>query len=163
MSAKEQWRPIPHFQNYAVSSWGRVINIKRKRPLKACPSDTKYLYVVLQQVPLKQTIAVHRLVLLAFRGPCPKGHEACHRDGSRQNNHLSNLRWGTKQSNAHDQQRHGRIPNRKGERHPCAKLTTAQVQYIKTTQTSARILAREYKISCWTIYDIRKGRRWSHV
>jgi hypothetical protein len=58
---------------------------------------------------------VHRLVLEAFIGPCPPGMEACHYpDPSRQNNHVGNLRWDTKQENAHDRYR-DRLP-RTGKR-----------------------------------------------
>jgi hypothetical protein len=50
---------------------------------------------------------VHRLVLLAFVGPCPKGMEACHWDDNPGNNHLSNLRWDTSLANKRDMARNG--------------------------------------------------------
>lgn len=43
---------------------------------------------------------IHRLVFSAFVGPIPKGLEIDHIDGSRTNNHLSNLRVVTKRENA---------------------------------------------------------------
>lgn len=42
---------------------------------------------------------VHRLVLTAFRGPCPTGKEGCHNDGDHTNNQLRNLRWDTHRNN----------------------------------------------------------------
>lgn len=53
---------------------------------------------------------VHRLVLAAFVGPCPLGHEGCHRDGSRTNSRLENLYWGTRAENCRDAVDHGRNP-----------------------------------------------------
>lgn len=50
---------------------------------------------------------VHELVLFAFRGPRPTAdHEACHGNGIRHDNRLSNLRWGTYADNADDRRRH---------------------------------------------------------
>ena len=51
----------------------------------------------------------HRLVARAFIGPCPPGHEVCHIDGTR-NNHVTNLRYGTRSENTMDKVRHGKHP-----------------------------------------------------
>lgn len=49
---------------------------------------------------------VHRLILEAFKGPCPEGLECCHNDGDAGNNRLENLRWDTRESNLADKARH---------------------------------------------------------
>lgn len=49
----------------------------------------------------------HRLVAAAFIGPCPPGHEVLHIDGTR-NNHVSNLRYGTRKENMVDKVKHGK-------------------------------------------------------
>ena len=54
---------------------------------------------------------VHRLVLEAYVGPCPKGLEGCHFDDNKTNNHLSNLEWDTPSTNAFDAVRNGRNRN----------------------------------------------------
>lgn len=50
---------------------------------------------------------IHRLVLLAFKGPPPDEHriEGCHKDGDPTNNRPSNLYWGTSVENAADRKR----------------------------------------------------------
>jgi hypothetical protein len=54
---------------------------------------------------------VHRLVLLAFVGPCPPElDEALHRNGDRSDARLVNLHWGTKSENMLDRVRHGTCP-----------------------------------------------------
>src|SRR5690606_17793610 len=50
---------------------------------------------------------VHRLVLKAFDGPPPRGHEALHANGVRDDNRLENLSWGTHSENQLDQVDHG--------------------------------------------------------
>jgi hypothetical protein len=42
---------------------------------------------------------VHRLVLLAFVGPCPAGHEVLHLNHQPADNRLENLRYGTRSEN----------------------------------------------------------------
>lgn len=70
----------------------------------ACPlSQYGYPHVNLQG----KTRFVHHLVLEAFVGPMPEGHEGCHRDGDRTNNHLGNLYWGTRAENVRDAIEHG--------------------------------------------------------
>jgi hypothetical protein len=68
---------------------------------------------------------VHQLVLDAFVGPCPIGFEACHADGVRRNNALSNLRWDTPENNWLDRKRHGRGVSAR-------KLTDDQIARIKS-------------------------------
>jgi hypothetical protein len=72
---------------------------------------------------------VHRLVLEAFRGPCPPGMEACHGNGDRGDPRLSNLRWDTHRANMADQCAHG--TRMLGERHPLARLTDQEVAEIR--------------------------------
>lgn len=51
-------------------------------------------------------MAVHRLVMAAFVGPCPDGIEVCHNNGNPADNRLSNLRYGTHSENQLDQVKH---------------------------------------------------------
>lgn len=74
------------------------------RLLKTWPERDGYLVVKLGQ---GRNHFVHRLVLLAFTGPCPDGMEALHDNGVHGDARLSNLRWGTKSENCLDLVRHG--------------------------------------------------------
>lgn len=56
------------------------------------------------------TTSVHRLVALAFIGPCPEGMEVLHINGEPDDNRLENLRYGTRAENVADTIRHGRHP-----------------------------------------------------
>lgn len=70
-----------------------------------------YLAIVLHKGGDTKTKYVHRLVLESFTGPAPEGMECLHIDGDKTNNHLDNLRWGTRQENILDIVRHGRHHN----------------------------------------------------
>ena len=61
------------------------------------------------------TVLVHVLVLEAFVGPRPAGHEGRHLDDVRSNNTLSNLAWGTQGENYQDALRNGRRTKRVAE------------------------------------------------
>jgi hypothetical protein len=102
----EQWRPIPDWERYEVSDQGRVRN-RRGQRLSVWVGTRGYLRVRLHQAGSARNLAVHRLVLSAFVGPCPPGMEGCHENGDRSNCSLGNLRWDTPSSNAHDRVRHG--------------------------------------------------------
>lgn len=105
---EEQWRPVPGHPDYQVSDRGRVVSYKRGRPRElrgGLPNGYRQVRMYVDGARSDQL--VHRLVLLAFVGPCPEGQEVRHLDGDKTNNHLSNLRHGTRSENTIDQVQHG--------------------------------------------------------
>ena len=54
---------------------------------------------------------IHRLVLEAFAGECPSGHEACHWNDVPDDNRIENLRWAPRRDNNFDRWRNGRRKN----------------------------------------------------
>ena len=110
---------------------------------------------------------VHRLVLEAFVEPA-NGRVCRHLDGTRTNNALSNLKWGTAKENSADAKNHGTfspppVRVQKGELNNSAKLTREQVDHIRQRTMTAKELAALYRITQWTVFDIRKGRSWASV
>lgn len=97
--------PIPGFPGYEIDEAGNVLSLVRHEPhfLKRKIDAHGYPQVALRA----NWYLLHRLVLLAFRGPCPEGQEGRHLDGNPLNWHLSNLEWATHTVNVRDQQRHG--------------------------------------------------------
>jgi hypothetical protein len=115
-------------------------------------------------------VRVHRLVLLAFRGPCPEGMEACHGDGNASNNALWNLRWDTHQANVGDAIGHGTKvdpPIHRGARNSRAKLTAEIVRAIRAdreaTGKSYQQLASQHGVSWQAIASVITKRTWTHV
>lgn len=66
-------------------------------------------------LPRPRDVSIHCLVLEAFIGPRPDGHQASHLDGDRTNNRLDNMRWETRSQNNRRKYQHGTMPV--GDRH----------------------------------------------
>lgn len=159
----ENWKGVVGFEDlYEVSDHGRVRTIKTGR-IKVPTAEKKSgrLAVMLSGRDKPRLMRVHRMVLLAFVGPAPKGHECCHNDGNPSHNHISNLRWDTTAANQADRVRHG--TSNRGERCAAAKLSEAQVRAIKADPRLQRIIAKEYGVRENTISRIKSGVRWAHV
>lgn len=105
-----EWREVDGSPGYLISDDGRVWSERSGRLLKPKPHPSGHLYV---QLGRKRTAQVHRLVLIAFVGAAPEGHESLHRNGDPTDNRLSNLQWGTRSQNLLDAARHGTHYNAK--------------------------------------------------
>lgn len=113
-----KWRAVPGWDGYfEVSDDGRVRSLDRTVPhpksgmrrlkgreLRQAKAGTGggYLYVTLTRAGERRNKYVHVLVLEAFVGPCPEGHEACHGPAGRYVNTPENLRWDTRRANVMD-------------------------------------------------------------
>lgn len=180
----EKWRAVVGYEDhYKVSDYGRVRTVFRKvvrtggkegivhtvrdRILKAWPiGRCGHLYVGLYKERKQvKTLAVHRLVLEAFVGPCPDGMECRHLDGNPVNNCVDNLCWGTPKQNMADRERHGR--HDRGSRSVKAKLTETDIPVIRSMKSkqwgAMSATAREYGVNAATVRDIWEGRTWQHV
>lgn len=128
MNEIENWKPVVGYEElYEVSDQGRVRSVDREvetsyqhgpvvkkykgRVLRPSADKDGYLRVYLSWKGQVSTRFVHRLVLEAFRGTCPPGHQACHYDDEPTNNRLENLRWDTNSANNLDMVRNGNHHN----------------------------------------------------
>jgi len=99
---RERWRKVRRADGYKVSSLGRVKG--PGGPLNPVRDSDGYLRVTLHGEKVK----VMHLVLEAFVGPRPYGHDGCHdpkRSEGRQDCRLAVLRWGTHRENMNDKKR----------------------------------------------------------
>jgi HNH endonuclease len=105
---------------------------------------------------------VHRLVLEAFKGPCPIGMEGCHDpDPDPSNNRIENLRWDTHEANNHDTVRHGRLCQ--GERNHLSKLMEIEVIEIRRLaglKVIHEIIAARFGVSRQTVGDVVNRKTW---
>lgn len=104
------------------------------------------------------TMYIHRLLLTAFVGPCPEGHEALHINGNRLDNRLENLRWGTRKENVADAIKHGTATI--GTKNAQAKLTEIDLSWIKDMHDMgffAREIAPHFGVSKTTISRVTRG------
>jgi hypothetical protein len=176
--SEEVFKPIPGFPAYDIGNRGTVRSfLKQKRegwvvvnlPQKILNTRINrggYPSVTLCNNGKRAHIEVHRLILLAFLGPPPPGHESCHKDGTPAHCFLDNLEWGTKSKNALDRLNHGRW-KWFGMDHPSAKLTDQQV--IRFREIAAQghysiiAIGRMFGIGRSSSYDIAHRKTWKHL
>ncbi len=177
----EEWRRIPDYSAYEISSCGRIRRRESARGwgtghvLRPAAGHGGHLYVMLSDGNghvRKQY--VHRLVAVAFIGPAPfDGAYVLHHDDDPTNNTPDNLYWGTHRDNVFDaklnrktapfKRKRGAQP---GEANPAAVLTERQVRRIKGllgVGLCGACIARLHGVRKETIYAIAKGRIWKHV
>ena len=95
----EQWRLIDGYDNYEISSHGRVRNNKTSKIRKLQKGNHGYIYIELSKGGCDRKFLVHRLVGFAFLEKQEEDIEVDHIDHNRTNNMITNLRWTTKSGN----------------------------------------------------------------
>lgn len=169
----ESWKAIPGWEGlYEVSDQGRVRRLLRRcgtgamrlgAPAIVTPKGTGkgYLGVTLARSGKKTRRYIHALMLEAFVGPAPPGHEAAHGDGIRTRNVLDNLEWKTRAANHADKHRHGTALV--GEMVPTAKLTEVAVLAIRASTETCTVLAERHGVCRSLISLVRRKQIWRHV
>jgi HNH endonuclease/NUMOD4 motif len=166
---RENWKPVPvrGFEPaYQVSDKTQV---RRSAPgkatyvgriLKPHPNTKGYLTVTLYFAGKRKSCMVHKLVAVAFLGPCPVGKEVNHLNGIKTDCRPSNLRYDTPGDNhRHAYQLWLKTPN------ATSKLTKDDVKVIrslagKRTKVS---IARQFHIHPWSVTRIILGMRWKYL
>jgi len=171
----EIWKSCVGYESfYEVSNFGNVRSLKRPVKtslgialkgginLKKIIASTGYEVVNLTTGAKKRKQEhVHRLVLRAFCGDPPPKMEACHSDGVRTNNVLTNLRWDTRKANHQDKRKHGTY--QEGPKANNIKLTTDQVIQIYLYPKSNRITSQVFNTPLSTVKKIKSQATWSCV
>lgn len=109
------------------------------------------------------TVLAHRLSYELFVGQIPKGLFVCHRCDNPPCVNPDHLFLGTHAENMADCAIKGRYPDRKGEKHPMAKLTEPMVLEILRSSESHKELAERFGISQGNISQIKTGSSWNHI
>lgn len=151
--AAEMWSYVDGYPNYAVSSRGRVRNNNTGKTLKPQRCKNKRLTVSLCRFGKKKRFKVHRLVLESFVGLCPEGYECDHIDQNPSNNHVSNLRWVTREQNL------ANYKPKTGCRHNNAKLNLIDIKNIlvMSKHISRRETAKRLGVHVQTVCDVLNG------
>lgn len=150
----EEWRPIPGYERtYEVSDLGRVRSHPRPTTpggIRRTPLDSfGYPRVSMVQDGIQRSFRVHVLVMLAFVGPRPAGHEVRHINGDRRDPRLVNLAYGTHAENMRDMVTHG---TSSGVRTHCRRGH-------EFTPENTRIEGTLKKRRCRTCLKARESRR----
>lgn len=164
-----RWRAIPGCEEHEISEEGRLRRLvdgyrSRAGILLRGSQQGGYTVYRFSERGRKWRVFAHRLVLLAFVGPPPLGHEARHVNGDRSDNRVANLCWGTHAENMADTLTHG--THNRGERHGNAKLSDPQAREIRALVSggmSRRRVAQMFGVQRTTVSRIVSGRRWGHL
>jgi NUMOD4 motif/HNH endonuclease len=172
----EVWKDVPGYEGfYQASTLGRIKSLGRvfirsdgkrmtlrERILKPSIAPNGYKMCVLCR-DAKWYATVHSVVALTFHGERPPEMEVCHNDGVKINCMPSNLRYGTKVSNAADKILHGTI--QRGTKNIRCKLTEEQVIEARARYAaggvSLKTLASSYGVSLSGIHYAITAHNWS--
>lgn len=152
---------IKLFDKYEISEAGIVRNTKSGREVKQFLGKDGYFRI---QIAGK-TRTVHRLVALNFV-PADVGKDFVnHKDGNKQNNHVSNLEWCTRSENLKHAYDHG-LKNSNGMKNGRSKLTEKDVAFIRTHHVrrdnvfGTNALAKRFGVARQTISAVVSGQNW---
>jgi len=172
----EIWKDIHNFSNYQISNMG---NIKRKerliidsrnhkyllkeKILKSTKLKNGYLTVTLRKNKKSYLKYIHVLVAESFLG-FNKNLIVNHKDGNKDNNHVTNLEWVTYSEN--NQHAYDNNLKSKNENFYNSKLTIEEIKEIRIIYPKIKnynVLAKKYNVSRATIRDIILKRTWKNI
>lgn len=113
----------------------------------------------------KKNWSAHRMAWLIYKGTHPGEFEVCHscdNPGCVREDHLF---LGTHSDNMKDMVSKGRhvIPDSRGEKQGCSKLTDDAVRKIRQDRRSQSAIAEDYGVSQTNISMIKRRKTWTHV
>lgn len=181
----EKWLPVVGYESlYEVSNFGRVRSLdhqvkkkngvveqKRGKELSPRLAGKGYLYVTLYYSGVRNQVAVHRLVAMAFIG-ADNGLHVNHIDLDKTNNTVENLEWVTRSGNAQHAKSAGRYMLQHAGGRTLArnnpriakKLTLNQVEDIKRLAASGhskqKDIASQFGITQAVVSKIHRGAIW---
>lgn len=178
----EKWKDILGYENmYQVSNFGRVRSLDRVlirndgrkykyvgKLLKVniCKTNGSYLVHLYNNTEGRIAFYVHRLVALSFIPNTENKPEVNHIDGNRNNNHVSNLEWTTRQENMDHGFRTGLI-NNTGINHGNNIYTDNQIKdvklLLKNTEMTQKEIAEVTGVKKGTVEAIAQGKQWRHI
>jgi len=184
--AREVWLPVVGWEDlYEVSNRGRVrsrdrtltftrirlgvlqqVTVLRKGRMLVCHGQiTGYLAVNLSREHQMRRCVVHRLVMFAFAGPEPAGHQVNHINGDKRDNRLENLEWVTPAENTRHAFARGLRFTRRGYK---VKYRVTPTQVVEIRRLSAEgwslsELAKEFDAPMSTLNRIVLRHTWKNI
>lgn len=144
----EEWRDVPNFEGYQVSSLGKVRSVDRfcgdrrgvihGKLLKPFINRRGYLEVNLYKNSKSTTKIIHRLVAKAFISNDFNKPQVNHIDGNKLNNKVINLEWMSNSENQLHAYKLGLQPSRAGESNNKATITDKDVTKLKLLYNSGK-------------------------
>lgn len=156
----ERWIPVPGFTRYEVSSLGRIRKVGEQEVKKLTRRPSGRLITKLRD-DRQRTLAVDKLVALAFLGPRPLAHVVAHQDGNLENNAVDNLEYRRRGLNLDLIDRLPSLSLPRG-----GKLLEPQAREIKRRVLAGEpgiALAREFGVTPAAVSQIKNGTKWRRL
>ena len=99
MEDVEIWKKIEDYENYEVSTFGNVRNIKTNNLLRLSKKGNYYSIGLTNKNKNRKSFRVHRLVCMTFIPNPDNKTEVNHKDKNGLNNNVINLEWNSHQEN----------------------------------------------------------------
>ena len=164
----EEWKPIPNYEDYHGSNFGRVKSFCKGKVkiLKPAFTNGGYLHVQLHKADGKpKRFYVHRIVAQLFIPNPLNKPEVNHKDGVKFNCHASNLEWATSGENMRHAVETGLQIAIQGIEDDNAKIKSeSDVIYIRENpdNLTSRELAEMFGVDQSTIGKIQRGERYKN-
>jgi len=145
----EEWRDVPNFEGYQVSSLGKIrgidrlkqgrsgLRLTRGQELKQVPNKKGYPEVRLRKNGT-HTRLVHKLVSSAFLVKSEGQTQINHINGVKTDNSVINIEWVTQSENQKHAYKLGLQPSRAGEGNSRATITDKDVTKLKLLYNSGK-------------------------
>ena len=173
----EVWKKIQGFENYEISSLGRIkVNLKfrkyrdyQSKILNPSLDKDGYLRTALTKEGKKYMKPIHRLVALNFITNTNKKPCVNHKNGIKTDNRIENLEWCTHSENVKHAYASGlkKKSSYCGEGNSSSKVTEEQViamrEEFKQGNISYKELAIKYGVKQNTIGYIITKKTWKYV
>jgi hypothetical protein len=158
----EEWRDIPDFEGYQVSSFGKVRNKKLKQ-LKEIPNRQGYLEVRFSKQGKSTPRVIHRLVAKTFLENSNNYSQVNHIDGNKRNNRTENLEWVNNSMNQKHAYSLGLQPSRAGERNVKSAIKNKDVAVLKELYNSGKTIRETSNVTGIGLSIVRNiiyGKTW---
>ena len=90
---QEVWKQIENFENYEISSYGRVRKHYKNKKVKYLKPMKTNGYLCVELWKNRKRIKIHLLVAIAFIPNTDNLPQVNHKDLNKENNNVENLEW----------------------------------------------------------------------